>query len=227
VFRRDASVRDGDLCVAGVAQPVRVAGLAWGSAQALQWGERERAVDFHDLKGDVESLLAPRVARFVPDTHPALHPGRCARVELDGRVIGHLGELHPKWRQAYELPTAPLLFEFDLDPLLARALPAFQPLPRQQAATRDLALVVGDGVAHDRLMEALRDDPQGIVRSAILFDIFKPAEPGVGIGAGERSFAVRLEMLDDEATLTDERIDAAVAAALQRAGAACGARLRA
>jgi phenylalanyl-tRNA synthetase beta chain len=227
VFRRDASVRDGDLCVAGVAQPVRVAGLAWGSAQALQWGERERTVDFHDLKGDVESLLAPRVARFVPDTHPALHPGRCARVELDGRVIGHLGELHPKWRQAYELPTAPLLFEFDLDPLLARALPAFQPLPRQQAATRDLALVVGDGVAHDRLMEALRDDPQGIVRSAILFDIFKPAEPGVGIGAGERSFAVRLEMLDDEATLTDERIDAAVAAALQRAGAACGARLRA
>ena len=227
VFRRDASVRDDDLCVAGVAQPVRVAGLAWGPAQALQWGERERAVDFHDLKGDVESLLAPRVARFVPDTHPALHPGRCARVELDGRVIGHLGELHPKWRQAYELPTAPLLFEFDLDPLLARALPAFQPLPRQQAATRDLALVVGDGVAHDRLMEALRDDPQGIVRSAILFDIFKPAEPGVGIGAGERSFAVRLEMLDDEATLTDERIDAAVAAALQRAGAACGARLRA
>jgi len=76
-------------------------------------------------------------------------------------------------------------------------------------------------------VQALRDDPQGIVRSATLFDIFKPAEPGAGIGAGERSFAVRLEMLDDEATLTDERIDAAVAAALQRVGAACGARLRA
>ena len=227
VFRRDASVRDGDLTVAGVAQPVRVAGLAWGPAQALQWGERERAIDFHDLKGDVEALLAPRVARFVPDAHPALHPGRCARVELDGRAIGYLGELHPKWRQAYELASAPLLFEFDLDPLLERLLPAFQPLPRQQMATRDLALVVADGVTHERLAKALRDDPQGIVRSATLFDIFKPAQPGGGLGAGERSFAMRLEMLDDDATLTDERIDAAVAAALQRVQVACGARLRA
>jgi phenylalanyl-tRNA synthetase beta chain len=193
----------------------------------LQWGERERAVDFHDLKGDVEALLAPRVARFVPDVHPALHPGRCARVELDGRAIGYLGELHPKWRQAYELASAPLLFEFDLDPLLERLLPAFQPLPRQQLATRDLALVVADGVTHERLAQALRDDPQGIVRSATLFDIFKPAQPGGGLGAGERSFAMRLEMLDDDATLTDERIDAAVAAALQRVQVACGARLRA
>ncbi len=227
VFRRDASVRDGDLTVAGVAQPVRVAGLAWGPVQAPQWGERERAVDFHDLKGDVETLLAPRVARFVPDTHPALHPGRCARVELDGRAIGYLGELHPKWRQAYDLPTPALLFEFDLEPLLERPLPAFQPLARQQVATRDLALVVADGVTHERLVQALRDDPQGTVRSATLFDIFKPAEPGAGLGVGERSFAVRLEMLDDDATLTDERIDAAVTAALQRVQLACGARLRA
>jgi phenylalanyl-tRNA synthetase beta chain len=226
VFRRDASVLDGDLTVAGVAQPVRVAGLAFGPAQALQWGERERAVDFFDLKGDVEALLAPRAARFVPDTHPALHPGRCARVEVDGRAIGHVGELHPKWRQAYELPSAPLLFEFELDALLERALPAFQPLPRQQAALRDLALVVADSVTHESLMQALRADPQGTVRSALLFDVFKPAQPGAGIGSGERSLAVRLELLDDEATLTDERIDAAVAAALARAQAACSARLR-
>jgi phenylalanyl-tRNA synthetase beta chain len=75
-------------------------------------------------------------------------------------------------------------------------------------------------------MQALRADPQGTVRSALLFDVFKPAQPGAGIGAGERSLAVRLELLDDEATLTDERIDAAVAAALARAQAACGARLR-
>jgi phenylalanyl-tRNA synthetase beta chain len=226
VFRRDPSVPDGDLTVAGVAQPVRVAGLAFGPAQALQWGERERAADFYDVKGDVEALLAPRVARFVPDNHPALHPGRCARVEVEGRAIGHIGELHPKWRQAYELPAAPLLFEFELDALLERTLPAFQPLPRQQAALRDLALVVADGVAHEALMQALRADPQGTVRSALLFDVFKPAQPGAGIGAGERSLAVRLELLDDEATLTDERIDAAVAAALARAQAACGARLR-
>ena len=110
VFSRDPGVPDGDLTVAGVHQPMRVAGLASGAAERLQWGRKEQAVDFYDLKGDIEALLDPRRPVFVADTHPALHPGRCARVEVDGRAIGHVGELHPKWRLAYELPQAPVLF---------------------------------------------------------------------------------------------------------------------
>ncbi len=227
VFRRDASVVDSLSTVAGVAQPMRVAALAYGPVDGLQWGEQERAVDFFDAKGDVEALLAPRVATFVPDVHPALHPGRCARVEVDGRVLGHVGELHPKWRQAYELPHAPVVFELDLDGVLDRPLPQFKALPRQQAALRDVALVVGASVGHDALLAALKADSQGIVRGATLFDIYTPAMPAAGFTAGERSLAIRLELLDDEATLTDERIEAAVAAAVQRATAACGARLRA
>jgi phenylalanyl-tRNA synthetase beta chain len=142
-------------------------------------------------------------------------------------VIGHVGELHPRWRQAYELPQAPMLIELDLDGVLERALPSFRPLPRQQSASRDVALVVGDRVAHDALVAALRADPTGLVRSATLFDIYKPGGAVAGIGADERSLAIRLELLDDEATLTDDRIDAAVAAAVERARVACGARLRA
>ena len=75
VFMRDASVVESDTTVAGVRQPLRLAGLACGPADAAQWGSRERAVDFYDAKGDVEALLAPRAARFVADTHPAMHPG--------------------------------------------------------------------------------------------------------------------------------------------------------
>jgi phenylalanyl-tRNA synthetase beta chain len=226
VFRRDASVAESLSTVAGVAQPVRVAGLLYGPVDALQWGERERAADFYDAKGDVETLLAPRAVRFVTDTHPAMHPGRCARVEVDGRVLGHVGELHPKWRQAYELPQAPVLFELDLDGVLDRPVPAFKPIPRQQAALRDVALVVGDRVAHDAIVAALRDDPAGLVRAATLFDIYKPANPVAGMAADERSLAIRLELLDDAVTLTDERIDAAVASAIERATKGCGARLR-
>ncbi|MBI3155867.1 MAG: phenylalanine--tRNA ligase subunit beta [Burkholderiales bacterium] len=226
VFARDASVGDGERSVAGIAQPRRVAGLAWGPADPLQWGRPERAVDFHDIKGDLEALLAPRVARFLPDTHPALHPGRCARVELDGRAIGVVGELHPRWRQAYELPSAPVLFELDLDAVLQRPLPAAQPLPRQQAVTRDIALVVADRVAHDALVDAIAADPQGLVRAVTLFDIYRPAQPQPGIGAGERSMALRLELLDPDATLTDEHIDTLVAQAVDRAARAVGARLR-
>jgi len=227
VFSRDPGVPDGDLTVAGVHQPMRVAGLASGAADRLQWGSRERGVDFYDVKGDIEALLAPRRPVFVSDVHPALHPGRCARIEVDGLAIGHVGELHPKWRLAYELPQAPMLFELDLDAVLETPVPVFKPLPRQQPAWRDVALVVRDGVDHDALMARLRDDPARLIQGAVLFDIYRPAMPGAGIQAGERSLAVRLELLDADATLTDERIDAAVAAAVARAAAAFGARLRA
>ncbi|MDE2394298.1 MAG: phenylalanine--tRNA ligase subunit beta [Burkholderiales bacterium] len=225
VFKRNPQAAEGPLAVAGVDQPARLGGLAYGSAEPLQWGEKERAVDFFDVKGDIESLLAPLEPVFVAATHPALHPGRCARIEVGGHAVGHVGELHPRWRQAYDLPQAPVLFELELVAVLERRVPAFEALPRQQAVQRDLALVVGEGVAHDALVECLAADP--LIRAATLFDVYKPTAPQPGIGAGERSLAVRIELLDDESTLTDERIDAAVAAALARAQAAFGARLRA
>ncbi len=227
VFSRDASVTSTLTSVAGVAQPLRVAGLAWGPVDQLQWGAAERHVDFFDVKGDVEQLLAPRAVTFVAAEHPAMHPGRCAAVLVDGHAIGHVGEFHPRWRQAYDLPTAPIVFELDLAGVQAREVPQAQPLPRQQAARRDLALVVQESVRHDALMAALRDDATGLVRSATLFDVYRPKAGAADFAAGERSLAVRLELLSDDATLTDEIIDAAVASAIARATAATGARLRA
>lgn len=225
-YRRDPQALHHDTGVAGIDQPMRVAGLAWGSADALQWAGAERAVDFFDVKGDVEALLDPLRPRFEPGYHPALHPGRSARVELDGRAIGWVGELHPRWCQGYELPQPPVVFELELAALTSRPMPMAVPLPRQQPALRDLALVVGEGVTHDALMAALADDASGLVRSARLFDVYKPKAGSAGWAEGERSMAVRLELRDDDATLTDERIDAALAEALDRARQRLGARLR-
>ncbi|MBA4177808.1 MAG: phenylalanine--tRNA ligase subunit beta [Leptothrix sp. (in: Bacteria)] len=226
VFMRDVGVADGPLTVAGVHQPQRVAGLAYGAALPLQWAAKEQGADFFDVKGDIETLLAPRRPVFAAATHPALHPGRCASIALDGRVVGHVGELHPKWRQAYELPQAPVLFELELDAVLDVPVPVFTPVSRQQPVQRDLALVLRDDVSHDALRSCLQDDPQGLLRSATLFDIYKPAAPVAGLAQGERSLAVRLELRDAAATLTDERIDAALAAAVARAAQTFGARLR-
>ena len=227
VFRRDTAVTEGPLSVAGISQPMRVAALAFGPANTLQWGHKERTVDFFDVKGDLEALLAPRQAVFVPAVHAALHPGRCAAVVLDGRVIGHLGELHPQWRQAYELPHAPVVFELDLQALQETPVPVFRPVPRQQPVVRDLALVVGEGVTHDALMATLRGDPSGLIRAATLFDVYRPQAAGAGMAAGERSLAVRLELLDFDSTLTEDRIESVVAAAVARVAQAFGARLRA
>ena len=68
--------------------PCGVSGLAYGPADAQQWGVSARQVDFFDVKGDVEALLAPRQATFVAAEHPAFHPGRCANVLVDGVVVG-------------------------------------------------------------------------------------------------------------------------------------------
>ncbi|NBU50651.1 MAG: phenylalanine--tRNA ligase subunit beta [Betaproteobacteria bacterium] len=226
VFMRDASVVDSDTTVAGIHQPLKVAALALGPVDRLQWATASRPVDFFDVKGDVEALMWPLLPEFVPAEHPAFHPGRGAAVMLDGQLIGHVGELHPRWRQAYDLPSAPGLFELDLQAVLRRPVPLARAVSRQQPVWRDLALVAGDELSHDRLIGVLQQDPQGVVRSARLFDVYKPKSAAADLGANERSLAVRLELLDETATLTDDRIEAAVEQALERA-ARVGARLRA
>lgn len=227
VFSRDPDVTEGPDSVAGVAQPMRLAGLVQGPAEALQWGRPERAADFFDLKGDIESLLAPAVVQFEPATHPALRPGRCARVSLGDEAIGFAGELHPKWRQAYELPTAPLMFELDLAALVQRTLPVYTPVQRHQSVWRDLSVVVGEQVTHAALMRAIAGiGVGGLVRSATLYDIYKPAKGGTDLQPGERSFSVRLELLDDEVNLTDARVEAAVSGVLTAWTHRLGVRLR-
>jgi len=111
--------------------------------------------------------------------------------------------------------------------LLERDLPVFAPLPRQQAAWRDIAVVAGEQVSHEALLQAIAATQSGLVRSARLFDVYKPTQPGPGLAAGERSLAVRIELLDDEATLTDERIDAALGQVLETLRLRLGVRLRA
>ncbi len=226
VFRRDATVQASHGTVAGLAQPLRVAGLAYGSADTAQWAAKERAVDFFDVKGDIEALFLPRVARFVPAEHPALHPGRSARIEIDGEAVGFVGELHPRWRQGYELPAAPVLFEIEASALTRREVPVAQPIQRQQSAWRDIAVIAGEQVSHQALIDTIGSVDKALVRSARLFDVYKPAAATADMAAGERSLAVRLELLDDTTTLTDERIEAVMAAVIDALKTRLGVRLR-
>ena len=229
VFRKDASVVDSETTVAGFDQPMRVAALAWGDAEQQQWGVPARAVDFFDVKGDVEALLAPRVPVFESAEHPALHPGRCARVLLDGVAIGFVGELHPRWRQAEGWQQAPVMFELDLPAVLARDIAQAQPVARHQPVERDLAVVVKESVTHAALMAAIRgSDAQGLLKSAVLFDVYRPKKgiEAPGLAADEKSLAVRLTLEGVEATLTDEQIDGVVQAALAALQQQVGARLR-
>ena len=228
VFRKDASVKSSDETVEGFDQPMRVAGMAYGPAQPLQWGVKEQAVDFYDVKADVQALLAPAVLSFEPADHPNMHPGRCARVLLGERVIGHVGELHPRWRQAWDLPLAPVMFELELDAVLQRAVPSFQNVSRFQAVERDIAVIVNESVTHAALMQAIHAAPtQGLLRDALLFDVYRPKQAAAGLTEGEKSLAVRLTLNSEEATLTDAQIESAMQAVVAQLARDVGARLRA
>jgi phenylalanyl-tRNA synthetase beta chain len=214
--------------VEGFDQPMRVAGMAYGPAQPLQWGAKEQSVDFYDVKADVQALLAPAELSFEAADHPSMHPGRCARVRLGERIIGHVGELHPRWRQAWDLPQAPVMFELELDAVLQRAVPSFQNVSRFQAVERDIAVIVNESVTHAALMQAIHAAPtQGLLRDALLFDVYRPKQAAAGLSEGEKSLAVRLTLNSDEATLTDAQIDAAMQAVLAQLARDVGARLRA
>ena len=229
VFMRDESVKSADTTVDGIHQPMRVAGLASGSASALQWSSKEQGVDFYDVKGDVEALLAPRQPTFESSDHPAMHPGRCAKVILNGVAIGVVGELHPKWRQAFELPTAPILFELELDAVLQRVLPAFTTIAKFQAVQRDVAVLVADHVTHAALMKSIWAAPTlGLLRDAKLFDVYRPkaAAPGSDADSGARSLAVRLTLNGVDATLTEAQIESAVQAVVAQLAQDLGAKQR-
>jgi phenylalanyl-tRNA synthetase beta chain len=222
VFHSDPGVADGPLTVGGISQPLKLAGIAYGSAYPEQWGVAERSVDFYDVKGDIESLLAPVVARFERTKNPALHPGRAAQILLGGEAIGWLGELHPRWQQKYELQQAPVLFELDLAVLLDAPMPAYQEVSKFPPVIRDLALVVDETVPAQALLELMRAEGPAVVQDLWLFDLYR----GKGVEHGKKSLAFRVVMQDTSKTLTDVETEAAMAQLLQLLAERVGAKLR-
>ncbi|EMN5130955.1 phenylalanine--tRNA ligase subunit beta [Burkholderia contaminans] len=230
VFLTDTAAKAGELTVEGYVQPKRVGALAYGPALDEQWGTATRAVDFFDVKGDLEALLAPATARFVKAEHPALHPGRSARIEVDGRAVGWIGELHPRLMQKYELPHAPVMFEVDADALIARALPAPTDVSKFPPVRRDIAVVVDQAVEvqalFDEMKKALAEEACRFVQKVVLFDEFRAkSNTSGGLAAHEKSLAFRVTLQDAAGTLQDEVVDQAIQTLVERM-ARTGARLR-
>ena len=205
VFLRDPAAADGPLTVRGLRQPVRVGGAAFGPAFEEQWGIAARAVDFFDVKADLEAIYAPRQPRFEAAPHPALHPGRSARVSVDGEPAGWLGELHPRWQQKYDLPQPVVIFELDADSLTRSPRPQPTEPSRFPPVVRDVALVVDSGVAVQALLDAAGAEKLAIVQDIHVFDLYL----GSSLPAGKKSLAFRVVMQDTERTLTDAEADAA------------------
>ena len=204
----------------------RIAGVACGRAVSEQWGEPARALDFFDLKGDVESLLAMTGAaasfRFVPAQETWLHPGQSAQLFRGERRIGVLGALHPALLEPLGLDEDVYAFELDLEPLAERQVPAAQALSRFPSVRRDLSFELPLEVPYARVEASVRDAVGETLVDVVLFDRYA----GEKLGSGIKSLAIGLILQDRYRTLTDQDADRCVALAVAALESGCKAKLR-
>jgi phenylalanyl-tRNA synthetase beta chain len=190
------------------------------------------AMDFFDLKGILVALVSELHLEvdegnlvFEPFNHPSFHPGKCARVQLCGKVLGVMGELHPLVRQKFELPEAPLLAgEFDLEYLLslipqrlqAASVPVFPPV------LEDLAVVIDESVPARQVESVIRQAGGETISTMRLFDVYR----GDQIGSGKKSLAYSLTYQSSDRTLTDKEVSQIRKRIIQHLEQELGARLR-
>jgi phenylalanyl-tRNA synthetase beta chain len=201
--------------------------VACGNARAEQWGEGSRPVDFHDLKGDLDALIAwggePQRWSVHADGLPAwLHPGRSARVARDGETAGFVGALHPQLAKTLDLGADVHVLELALQPLLARRLPRAQPVPRFPSVRRDIAMDLPEEISWSQIEQTVRGSLGERLHELRLFDRYS----GKGVEAGRKSLAMGLILQDASRTLTDDDADCCVREAIAALEQTCKAKLR-
>lgn len=200
----------------------RIAAVACGNANAEQWGSADRAVDFHDIKGDLDSLaaLSGAVLDYCAYSGPFAHPGRSADVYRLGTTggdvrIGWIGQVHPRLQQALDIDVDVIGFELDLDLLLTRDLPRAAAMSKYPSVRRDRAFVVAESVSWAAMQATVRKAAGQTLRDVHLFDRYA----GKGVENGFKSLAMGLILQDETRTLTDRDVELVVAevdAALER-----------
>ena len=198
-----------------------LSGIAYGSYLEEQWGSETRNSDFYDMKSDVEALSMLNDLSFVAATHPALHPGRSARIYCAEKAVGWVGELHPQWQQKYDMTQAAVWFEIRLDAIIGSQVPQMDEISKYLPIRRDLALIVDESVTVQTLIDAMQSTSAPYVREIGLFDVYR----GKGLEKGKKSLAFRVLLQDTKKTLTDAEIKASVSK-LINAIQALGAQLR-
>ena len=200
---------------------------ACGSARAEQWGEASRPLDFHDLKGELDAIVAwggePQRWSVHADGLPGwLHPGRGARVARDGQTVGYLGALHPQLAKALDLGPDVHVLELALEPLLARRLPKAGTVPRFPSVRRDIAVDLPEEVSWAQVEQCVRAALGGPLIELRLFDRYA----GKGVETGRKSLAMGLILQDASRTLTDDDADRFVREAFAALETSCKARWR-
>lgn len=210
----------------GLLQQNTIAGVITGNRDTEGWAASKDKIDFFDIKGDVESLLAlggcPEQFSFVAAEHPALHPGQSAQILRQGEVVGYLGALHPQLLKNLDLNGPVYLFELQQDAVTLGRLPRYAALSKHPEMRRDLSLIVDEQVEFDKIRRTVIGVAGDELKKVTLFDLYQ----GQGIEAGRKSLALGLTWQHPSRTLTDEEINNSVKAVVAALTNDCGASLR-
>lgn len=184
-----------------------IAGLIYGSGSEESWFGKTQPVDFYDLKGDVESLLeltgGTGTYEFEPTQHKALHPGQCAALKKDGKVIGYLGALHPSIQKTLDIPQKTFLFELVLSEIQHGSLPQFKELSKYPEVRRDFAVIVDDKISAQAILKNVQESIGSLLTDLVLFDVYQ----GDNLEAGKKSIAFGITLQDSNRTLQDEDVN--------------------
>ena len=202
-------------------------GLA-NERKLLSMGAYGSDMDFFTMKGSIEAVMdsirAEKVTYMAVTDNPSYHPGRCAKVLVDGVEIGVFGQIHPLVAQNYGVDAELFCAELSFDALMdARGADAeYVPLPKFPAVTRDIAVVCEEAVTVGALDECIRKAAKGLLKEVKLFDIYR----GKGVDEGKKSVAFNLILRADDRSLTAEEADAEVKRILNALEQDLGAVLR-
>ena len=188
----------------GIEQRPWLSGVAAGDCRPRQWGEAARALDFFDVKGDLQALFAALRAsdafEFRPARYAALHPGQAARIYRAGEAVGRLGVLHPRLTEAFSLDGPVVLFELQLAAITRAAPRRFREISRFPGIRRDLAVIVDEAVTAEAVLAAVAAVADPTIQECRIFDVYR----GAGVEKGRKSVALGLILLHNSRTL-DER----------------------
>ena len=222
LFETGAAFLQGDT----LDEPQRLAGVAVGSALPEQWGESDRPLDFFDVKGDIERLLAMRgddePAVFEPSDLSWMHPGASARITVAGKDAGWCGAVHPSVLKAFDVKKAVFAFELELDILLERDIPFAKDISRFPSVRRDLALLLPDDVSYDQVRNCVAGVAGPLLEKVTVFDVYQ----GENLKEGYKSLAIGLIFNNVSSTLKDEDVDPQIEKIVSDLQQRLGAQLR-
>lgn len=210
----------------GLTQQPVISGLICGSRLPKGWSNGQDAVDFFDLKADVEALLALQGGaddyQFAVAKHPALHPGQSASILKDGQEVGLMGALHPAVQAELGLKQTLFVFELEQQAVLTGKLAKFSSLSKFPEVSRDLAFVLEESVTWQQVDAGIREMAGEFLTELTLFDVYR----GKGIEFGRKSLALGLTWQAPSRTLNDEEINSWVDAIITKLSDSLGAQLR-